>query len=121
VYVGSHNLSVTAWGGPVAEGKPAKKPNNVELGVVLATRSVAQVAEWRRRAPLRCESAVSYAAAAANAVGTRDLDMVQPFVRGGMFYKGFANRANGVHEFHEAIRGHLVKHRSEERRLSGGK
>ena len=46
VYVGSHNLSRAAW------GVKAQQPNNIELGVLLSTPSLARAAEWHRRLPV---------------------------------------------------------------------
>lgn len=47
LYVGSHNFSKTAW------GLKGASPQNVEVGVVLATQSMTVKQEWISRLPYR--------------------------------------------------------------------
>jgi hypothetical protein len=127
VYIGSHNLSATAWG--EATDKECK-PNNVELGVVLCTASRATAQEWRERMPLvAADLGLSYAAKAeqvearAKAQGRgkgngarkkHDMLAAMPFVRGGTFYmQGFVgNGEQGVRDFRTQCRSHIQKHRA---------
>jgi hypothetical protein len=71
LYVGSHNFSAAAW------GLRGKMPNNIEMGVVLASASSDLRQEWRDRLPclLPHESAkapISYIPASAHH-GIREL------------------------------------------------
>jgi hypothetical protein len=116
VYVGSHNLSIAAWGGPAGEGNAAKGPSNVELGVVLATTCKDRAAEWRRRTPLQCEATQSYAdIAEKTTLNALEKKMAEPFIRGGGYYVTFSKRPDGLAEFHESIRAQLRSHRLEDR------
>jgi len=51
LYLGSHNLSAAAWGDSKGDSKGGSQPNNVELGVLLATCDEAKVDAWRDRLP----------------------------------------------------------------------
>jgi hypothetical protein len=120
VYIGSHNLSATAWG----EAGHCR-PNNVELGVVLATTSSAMAQEWRQRMPL-VSIGPSYAAKADEvdarakakgrgkgnaAIKARDMLSAQPFVRGGSFYVGGFGAEQGTTKFQIECRKQLRKRR----------